>query len=274
LSPASYAVTFACYNQVAYTRQCLESLVRHGYDLGRVIAVDNASQDGTREYLESLPLGGRIHNHSNLGCGVAWNQGALALQSEWTVVMNNDVVLSAGWLEGLLHGAQQRGLKLVSPALIEGTLDYDLDDFCRHSGARMSAVARDGARHAVCMAIHRSVWEQVGYFRATPKLWGYEDTLFFDEIERASIPTAILGSSWVHHFGSITQRALKQERGLSEGQGLSARNSHQLLGQLTLQRKWKKLQRIYRTREWQHHELAQYGMTLHGQREGGQFVWR
>jgi GT2 family glycosyltransferase len=267
-------VTFACYNQVAYTRQCVESLVRHGYDLGRVIAVDNASQDGTREYLESLPLGGRIHNHSNLGCGVAWNQGVLALQSEWTVVMNNDVIVSAGWLEGLIEGARQRGLKLVSPALIEGALDYDFDGFCRDSGPRMSTVARDGARHGVCMAIHNSVWEEVGYFRATPKLWGYEDTLFFGDVEKASIPTAMLGSSWVHHFGSITLRALKQERGLAQGQGLSARNSHQLLGQLTLQRKWKKLQRMYRTREWQRQELAQYGMTLHGQRENGQFVWR
>ena len=27
-----YAITFACYNQVDYTRQCVDSLVRHGYD--------------------------------------------------------------------------------------------------------------------------------------------------------------------------------------------------------------------------------------------------
>jgi GT2 family glycosyltransferase len=270
----SYAVTFACYNQVAYTRQCIESLVRHGYDLGRVIVVDNASQDDTRGYLQSLPLGGRIYNQSNLGCGVAWNQGALALQADWTVVMNNDVVVSAGWLEGLIEAATQRGLRLVSPALVEGPLDYDFDSFCRDSGARMAGAARDGARHAVCMAIHRSVWDEVGYFRATPKLWGYEDTLFFDEIEKASIPTGILGSSWLHHFGSITLSALKQERGLSRGEGLSARNSYRLLGQSMLERKWKKLGRTRQQRAWQREELAQFGMTLHGQRENGQFVWR
>ena len=33
MSEPSYAVTFACYNQVAYTRQCVESLVRHGFPL-------------------------------------------------------------------------------------------------------------------------------------------------------------------------------------------------------------------------------------------------
>jgi hypothetical protein len=53
-----YAITFACYNQVDYTRQCVDSLVRHGYDLGRVVAVDNGSSDATRDYLQTLPLGG------------------------------------------------------------------------------------------------------------------------------------------------------------------------------------------------------------------------
>jgi hypothetical protein len=45
-----YAITFACHNQVHYTRQCVDTLVRHGYDLGRVVAVDNGSSDATRDY--------------------------------------------------------------------------------------------------------------------------------------------------------------------------------------------------------------------------------
>src|SRR4051812_29137968 len=175
-----YAITFACYNQVDYTRQCVDSLVRHGYDLQRVVVVDNASSDDTSDYLGTLPLGGRILNRQNLGCGVAWNQGVLALQAEWTVVMNNDVVVSAGWLENLIAGAEARGVKVVSPALVEGPLDYDFDAFSSEASRRMADVARIGARHAVCMAIHRSVWDEVGYFQAMPSLWGYEDTLFFN----------------------------------------------------------------------------------------------
>ena len=75
MAATDYAITFACYNQVAYTKACVESMVRHGVDLGRVVAVDNGSGDETREYLSSLPLGGRVLNRVNLGCGVAWNQG-------------------------------------------------------------------------------------------------------------------------------------------------------------------------------------------------------
>jgi len=126
MNQIDYAITFACYNQVEYTRQCVDSMVKHGVDLGRLVVVDNGSIDDTRSYLETLPLGGRIFNKANLGCGVAWNQGALALQAEWTIVMNNDVLVSHGWIENMINAAEQNGLKIISPALIEGPLDYDL----------------------------------------------------------------------------------------------------------------------------------------------------
>ena len=269
-----YAITFACYNQVGYTRQCVDSLVRHGYDLGRVVVVDNGSSDETRDYLQTLPLGGRVLNRQNLGCGVAWNQGVLAFQSEWTVVMNNDVVVSAGWLENLIVAAEARGVKVVSPALVEGALDYDFEAFAGDASQRLRGVARLGARHAVCMAVHRSVWDQVGFFQATPSLWGYEDTLFFHTLDQARIPTAVVGASWLHHYGSITVSALKQERGLSAREGLSARNSYHLLGKSLWRRKWDRMMRKRQERHWRGEELARFGMTLHGERRDGQFVWR
>jgi GT2 family glycosyltransferase len=271
---ASYSVTFACYNQVDYTRQCVDSLVRHGFDLGRLVVVDNGSGDATRDYLQTLPLGGRIFNRVNLGCGVAWTQGALAQQAEWTVVMNNDVVVSQHWLDNMVATAQAQGLKVISPAMVEGPLDYDFDAFTRIDGAKMKDVLRRGAVHAVCMAVHRSVWEEIGYFQQVPRLWGYEDTLFFNELDKARIPTGTAGCSWLHHFGSVTLSALKQERGLSAKDGLSARDSYKLLGQSTLRRKWKKFQRRRQEKAWHDQEMAQFGMTLLGQREGGAFRWR
>lgn len=269
-----YAITFACYNQVDYTRKCVDSLVRHGYDLGRVVAVDNGSSDATRDYLAALPLGGRILNRQNLGCGVAWNQGVLALQAEWSVVMNNDVVVPAQWLEHLVASAGALGVKVVSPALVEGPLDYDFDAFAAESSRRMHGVARVGARHLVCLCVHRSVWDQVGFFQAQPSLWGYEDTLFFHALDRAGIRTAMVGSAWLHHFGSITVSAMKQERGLSSKDGLGARDNYRLLGKSTLRRKWDKLQREQHERRWREEELTRHGMTLHGERRDGGFVWR
>jgi GT2 family glycosyltransferase len=274
VNPSSYAVTFACYNQVDYTRQCIDSMVRHGIDLSRLAIVDNGSHDGTRAYLETLPVGMRVLNRSNLGCGVAWNQGVLAMQAEWTVVMNNDVVVSAGWLENLIDAARAHGLLLASASLVEGPLDYDFDAFAQDASRTMQGVVRRGGRHAVCMAIHESVWEQVGYFRAAPALWGFEDTLFFNDLEKADIPMGMVGASWLHHYGSITQSAIKRERGLRQTDGLSARRAYRLLEQSMLQRKWRKLVRSKAQSRWRAQELARYGMTLHAHREDGRFVWQ
>ena len=107
MNSQKYAITFACYNQVEYTKKCIESMINHGIDLSRLVVVDNASIDSTRSYLETLALGGRIFNTSNLGCGVAWNQGALALQAEWTIIMNNDVIVSKDWIESLITVAEK-----------------------------------------------------------------------------------------------------------------------------------------------------------------------
>jgi GT2 family glycosyltransferase len=273
MTQPDYSITFACYNQVHYTRMCVESLVKHGVDLARVIAVDNGSTDDTRAYLESLPLGGKIFNKINLGCGVAWNQGALALQTPWTIVMNNDVLVSPGWIENLIGVAEARGLKLISPAMIEGLADYDSDTYLAEASIRMKDAMRIEAPHAVCVAIHQSVWMDIGYFASIPKLWGYEDTMFFHAARKAGIPSGTTGASWLHHFGSITQTAMKRERGLTEKQGLSGRYNYRLLNQSWLERKLQKMRRVRNLKDWRASELAQYGMTLHGVREQGNFNW-
>lgn len=248
-------------------------MIAHGTPLDRLIVVDNQSTDETCDYLEGLPLGGRIFNQHNLGCGTAWNQGVLALQSEWSIIMNNDVLVSSCWIENLIQAAENLNLKVISPALIEGPLDYDFDSFSHDANQRMRNVIRLDSKHAVCLAVHKSVWQDVGYFQPIPKLLGYEDTLFFHELKRAKIQTAITGSSWLHHFGSVTQTAMKLERGLSQKEGLANRYNYKLLKQSWLTRKINKFQTKRLQASARNSEVARYGMSVHGLREHGEFVW-
>ncbi len=273
MNPNRYALTFAGYNSVAYTKLCIDSMIKTGTPLDRLVVVDNGSKDETRDYLNTLSLGGKIYNHHNLGCGVAWNQGALALQAEWTIVMNNDVLVSPMWIENLIHTAEQIGTKIISPALIEGQLDYDFELFEKDASQRMKHVHRMGAQHAVCLAIHESVWLDIGYFTPVPKLLGYEDTLFFHEATKAKIKMAMTGASWLHHYGSITQTAMKQERGLSQKDGLGYRYNYKLLNQSWLERKFAKLSRKKQEKLWRENEVNTYGMSIHGLRENNQFRW-
>lgn len=273
MKKTKYSLTFACYNSVEYTKFCIDSMVAHGTPLDRLVVVDNGSKDETRDYLSKLPLGGKIFNSQNLGCGVAWNQGALHLQSEWTIVMNNDVLVSPNWIENLIGAAESQKIKIISPALIEGKLDYDFATFEKDAQSKMKNELRIGGRHAVCLAIHESVWMDIGYFQPVPKLLGYEDTMFFHEAKQANLKMAITGSSWLHHYGSITQTAMKLERGLKENQNLPYRYNYRLLNQSWFERKITKIKRKRQECIWRDEEVEKFGISMHGTRENGGFKW-
>jgi len=269
----NYAITFACYKGLTYTRQCIESLSVSGVDMNRLVVIDNASGDGTADFLDESSVGLVIRNSENRGCGVAWNQGALALQAEWTIVMNNDLVVTTGWLDGLIKAGIEHGAGIVSSALIEGPLDYELEGFVKRAYSAMHQCLRVNLPHAICMAIHESVWREIGYFRSEPKLLGFEDTLFFRAAELAGIKMITTGSSWVHHYGSVTQKLLKEELGIHSSQGLGDRYNYRLLGDSWFTRKRRKAAKLKRLSEYRSQEVSLHDMSIHGLRKSGKFEW-
>jgi len=268
-----YAITFACYNAAHYTKACIDSLIKVGTPLEKIVVVDNGSTDETRDYLLNFPLGGRIYNKGNQGCGVAWNQGVLHLQAEWTVIMNNDLIVSPKWIECLIQTAIDNNLKIISPARVDGDLDYDFESFAPNSATKMHGVLRKQTYHAICMCIHRSVFQDIGYFRPTPKLLGFEDFLFYHEAQKAHIASAITGNVWLHHFGSVTQKEMKKKLGKSEKDDLTSANHNHLLQQSWLERKINKYKMSRQSEQWRESEFKQFGMTLQGERLNQEFRW-
>lgn len=264
MTPQNYTITFACYNQLDYTQQFIASLDRTEVDFSRIVAVDNGSTDGTREWLQQQGFGAVILNNRNLGCGAAWNQGALAIQSKWTVVMNNDVICAKGWLRHLLAIAEARQLHIASPAMVEGELNYDFGAWAMDAQAEMSGYVREGAPHAVCMAIREDVWNEIGYFMPVPKLLGYEDAIFFQRALEASLKTGTTADSWLHHYGMTTQKALKLEMRLEQRESLGNRNLMRFyMAQSWLARKLGRHQRRRLLNTARVHELAVFGKTVH-----------
>ena len=269
-----YSVTFATLNCLDYTRKCVESLMAAGCNPNQIVAVDNGSTDDSPNYLTHNPhVGNVVLNKQNLSCGAAWNQGILAKQSEWTIVMNNDLVVSDQFAERLIDTAIANNLKMISPALIDGELDYDFAAFDAQASQTMGDALRLFSSHAVCMCIHWSVFMQIGFFRVNPNLLGFEDALFFHEIRKHGIRHGTTGRVWLHHFGSVTQEHMKLERGIPQKNVLVKVNDRQLLNQSWLERKLIRYHLKKAQRTWREQELRQYGMTLHGVRSNHEFNW-
>ena len=65
-----------------------------------LILVDDGSTDGTRDWLAGLRAPFRVLlNERNRGYAVSNNRGASAARGEILAFLNNDLVLTPGWLQ-------------------------------------------------------------------------------------------------------------------------------------------------------------------------------
>jgi len=223
-------IILAVYNKLEYTKLCLESLQNHLPPNARVVVVDNASSDGTAEYLRSLPWIEVITNSGNRGCAPAWNQGVQSAGGDWIVLLNNDIILTEGWWQGLIDAAERWNLDIVSPGIREGELNYNLADYSRNYIAAMSGVIRRGSAHAICFMARRAVFDTIGQFDENFRIGQFEDTDFFRRAHLAGFRLGRVGTSFLHHFGSVTQNTMQKKK---------TGNSYAVENKAYFIRKWK-----------------------------------
>lgn len=209
---ASVSIVIPLYNQLTYTRGCLESLAATTSSDVEIILVDNASSDGTAAYLQTLTDIVVISNAENRGFAGACNQGINVATGNWIVVMNNDVVLSSGWLDKMLQAAVLHGLEMVSPAIREGLLNYEVEPYAADLTGQMQHVVRRGTVNGICFMAQRRVFETIGLFDENFRIGQYEDKDLFLRATRAGFQLGSVGAAFIHHFGSITQKAIGARR--------------------------------------------------------------
>ena len=107
--PLVYAVVVT-YNGARWIRECLRSLLLTTYDPLQILVVDNASSDGTASIVrDEFPTVGLISCIRNLGYGAGCNLGietAYRSGADHIVILNQDVIVTADWLQPLVSVAE------------------------------------------------------------------------------------------------------------------------------------------------------------------------
>ena len=112
------------------------------YDNYEVIVVDNGSTDGSQDYVKNNELKKPvklIENNQNESFSHANNQAAQSANGDYLLFMNNDIEVTDGWLDELLHVALEKencgavGAKLVYPDGIGG-INTGKDNLIQHRG--------------------------------------------------------------------------------------------------------------------------------------------
>jgi GT2 family glycosyltransferase len=257
----NYTIVIPVLNQLHYTQQCVQSLLDQGVSASSLLVIDNGSVDDTPAWLASRPDIRHIRNPVNLGCGGAWTQGALNCDSEWVVLLNNDIVCAHNFIAAQIEAAQRNGFEVVSPSMVESELDYDLTAFTQEFLEKMSGTVREGWFHGVCFSVHRSVFQRIGFLDTDRLLFGREDAEFLARCKRHGVKVGTVGDAFFHHFGMITQTAMKKELGVSKFG--DHRYFYSKIGLNWWGRQQAKFARKSQTRRWSDAERARTGLTLH-----------
>ncbi|MFH1624466.1 MAG: glycosyltransferase, partial [Pseudomonadota bacterium] len=218
------SVIIPTYNELEYTKRCLESLKRFTKGRYELIFVDNGSTDGTVEYLRSVisnpspTIGYKlICNTENLGFARGCNQGIEAASGDYVLLLNNDVIVTERWLEGMIRCAEsdiRAGIvgpcsNYVAGPQLDTNANYSTIEemhsyaaqFRSHNRGRWFEVARIVG---FCMLIKREVIEKVGSLDEQFGSGNYEDDDYCYRARLSGCRLMVAGDVFVHHFGSQT----------------------------------------------------------------------
>ncbi len=209
------AVVMVAYRHPALTRLALASVLRWtAWPALEVVVVDNASGDGTLEACQELARLDRrvrvIANRENLGFPRAVNQGVGASHGELLALLNNDVVVTPGWGEALaVELLQHPEVGLVGPSTnAAGNEARVRAGYATLEQLHALAWRRAAAgRHWLevfqlgffCVALRRSLWEEVGGLEEEFGLGYFEDATFCRRARRLGWRLRCLRHCFVHH---------------------------------------------------------------------------
>ncbi len=231
------SIVIVVHNGLAYTRMCLTALLGEPWGRGdEVIVVDNASSDGTPEFLRDLagrnPCVKVLRNDVNRGFAAGNNQGVGNATADTLILLNNDTLVLPGWRTTLLRWLEDESVGMVGPVTNrtcnEAQIDApyrtygELERFASEYSRAHSAQASKLSMLAMfCVALRRDVFERVGPLDERFEIGMFEDDDYSKRVRQAGYQLLCAEDVFVHHFG---QASLGELCTTKEYDGLLARN--------------------------------------------------
>lgn len=126
------SIVIVSHNTLGLTRACIDSIrnARRNEDHWKIYIVDNASNDGSLEYLRSIPSArgiefNIIQNSENLGFAKANNQVLSQIVTPYVLLLNSDTELPVEGIHSLFRHFDRSEVGAVTGKLLlpDGTMD-------------------------------------------------------------------------------------------------------------------------------------------------------
>lgn len=215
-------IILLCYGKFStMTKPCLDSLVAdcENPDL-RLTVIDNGSTDNSanelKEYLKPYPYVRAQYLKENIGYAGGMNFGVSLAEAPWLFLVSNDTIFAPGSLNTLYNTLRElpEDIGLAGPVtnaagneqeyLLRGSAMEILDKakFIQQFPCHILTPAY--RLDFYCVAIRKSVWEQLHGFDPVYGKGYYEDTDFSMRAKAAGYRMMVCEDSFVYHVGSGT----------------------------------------------------------------------
>jgi GT2 family glycosyltransferase len=215
--PTMASIVMLSWNAPEYTKMAVESIRAFTHSPYEIVIVDNGSGPETQAVLRNLQDISIIYNSANAGFAHGCNQGISAARGTHIVLLNNDVIVTEGWLENLLDAHRRDPLVGVSAPRsnrIEGhqqinPLSYDsMEAMHRFAASRTREFAgvhyRTNRAIGFCLCIARVVIDQIGGIDTRYGIGNFEDDDFCIRVKAAGYQIVVCEDVFIHHFGSAS----------------------------------------------------------------------
>jgi len=220
------SIIIVTWNHLEYTKLCIENIFEQNtYQNIEIIVVDNGSQDGTLEYLRKIQLRKNnvtvINNQVNLGFAKANNIGIGHAKGQYIILLNNDTVVTSGWVEGIIRYLTDREIGMVGPVTNnvgnEARIRVYYHDLIEMAYfAKRYAVKKKGHVFDIpmlamyCTAIRRETINKIGLLDEQFEVGKFEDNDYARRVRNAGFRIVCAADVFIHHFGSASIRMLSE----------------------------------------------------------------
>ena len=203
------------------TKPCIESILSNTTkNIYELILVDNASSDNTPLYLKSIA---RQHEHikiklntSNYGYAAGNNHGIKMASGEIIILLNNDTLVTTGWLEALIKVFDEnKKAGLVGPItnssgneqciFLPNLTEQNFQNVAANYTNRQHGIRFKTVRMGFfCVAVKRQVINDIGLLDEGFGIGMFEDDDYCYRAKSAGYDLIVAEDCFVYHKGSAS----------------------------------------------------------------------
>jgi GT2 family glycosyltransferase len=220
--PTVASIVMLSWNAPEFTKMAVESIRAYTRSPYEILIVDNGSSPETLAMLRGLSDVRIIYNSKNEGFARGCNQGIAAAGGTHVVLLNNDVIVTEGWLEGLLEAHRRdplvgvsapRSNRIVGHQQINQVTYDSVEAMHRFAAIRADEYAgthyRTNRAIGFCLCIARAVIDEIGGIDTRYGIGNFEDDDYCIRVRAGGYQIAVCEDVFIHHFGSATFAANK-----------------------------------------------------------------